>query len=53
VLTHFCSFGVWKGVVHFIDHVLDPSAQIYNIELPNEPQAFIPGSCSNPDLAYC
>ncbi|SNX85119.1 uncharacterized protein MEPE_03828 [Melanopsichium pennsylvanicum] len=45
--------NITKGMVHIVDHVLDPSAQIYNVQLPAEPQAFIPGSCSNPNLAYC
>lgn len=42
-----------QGVVHIIDHVLDPSAQVFNVDLPRQEQVFIAGSCSNPDLAYC
>lgn len=43
-----------KGVVHIIDRVLDPSAQIFEKDLPKVPeQAFIPGSCADQSLPYC
>lgn len=42
-----------QGIIHIIDHVLDPSAQIFNVDLPKVSQSFIAGSCSNPDLPYC
>ncbi|WPG99115.1 FAS1 domain-containing protein [Acrodontium crateriforme] len=44
---------VTSGVVHIIDTLLDPSAQIFNGDLPRVSQAFIPGSCANPLLSYC
>lgn len=42
-----------KGIVHIIDRILDPSAQIFESDLPKIPQTFIAGSCSDPDLPYC
>ncbi|KAF7114431.1 hypothetical protein CNMCM5793_008735 [Aspergillus hiratsukae] len=45
--------AITQGVVHIIDHILDPSAQIFEGDLPRISQAFIPGSCSNPKLPYC
>ncbi len=42
-----------QGIIHVIDHILDPSAQVYNVDLPRVPQRFIAGSCSNPLLPYC
>lgn len=42
-----------QGVVHIIDHILNPAAQIYNVDLPRVSQRFIAGSCSNPLLPYC
>ncbi|KAB5575335.1 FAS1 domain-containing protein [Coniochaeta sp. 2T2.1] len=44
---------VTNGLVHIIDRVLDPSAQIFEPDLPKAEQKFIPGSCSNPNLPYC
>ncbi|KAL7794845.1 FAS1 domain-containing protein [Trichoderma afarasin] len=44
---------VTKGIVHVIDHLLDPSAQILEVDLGKTSQGFIPGSCSNPALPYC
>ncbi|RFU26837.1 hypothetical protein B7463_g9498, partial [Scytalidium lignicola] len=44
---------VTNGVVHIVDRILDPSAQIYENDLPKISQSFIPGSCSNPSLPYC
>ncbi|KAI6914782.1 hypothetical protein KC318_g462 [Hortaea werneckii] len=44
---------VTGGIVHIIDRVLDPSAQIFNEDLPRQDQEFIPGSCSNDALPYC
>ncbi|KAL3471645.1 hypothetical protein BJX99DRAFT_250269 [Aspergillus californicus] len=44
---------VTSGVVHIIDRILDPSAQIFESDLPRISQKFIAGSCSNPDLPYC
>ncbi|GFF50759.1 uncharacterized protein sll1483 [Aspergillus lentulus] len=45
--------AVTQGVVHIIDRILDPSAQIFEGDLSRISQAFIPGSCSNPNLPYC
>ncbi|EHK25770.1 uncharacterized protein TRIVIDRAFT_62437 [Trichoderma virens Gv29-8] len=42
-----------KGIVHIVDHLLDPSAQIFEVDLAKTSQGFIPGSCSNPALPYC
>ncbi|EEU34961.1 uncharacterized protein NECHADRAFT_78540 [Fusarium vanettenii 77-13-4] len=42
-----------QGIVHIIDRILDPSAQIFESDLPQVKQGFIPGSCSNPLLPYC
>jgi uncharacterized surface protein with fasciclin (FAS1) repeats len=42
-----------KGIVHIIDHVLDPSAQVFEHDVTKTSQSFIPGSCSNPQLPYC
>ncbi|KAI8675733.1 FAS1 domain-containing protein [Fusarium keratoplasticum] len=44
---------VTNGIVHIIDRILDPSAQIFESDLPQVKQGFIPGSCSNPLLPYC
>ncbi|BCR95383.1 uncharacterized protein AKAW2_20323A [Aspergillus luchuensis] len=44
---------VTSGVVHIIDRILDPSAQIFESDLPRMSQTFIAGSCSNPQLSYC
>ncbi|CAK7227634.1 hypothetical protein SEUCBS140593_006641 [Sporothrix eucalyptigena] len=44
---------VTNGVVHIIDHILDPAAQIFEAQYPSAKQAFIAGSCSNPSLPYC
>ncbi|KAH7391481.1 FAS1 domain-containing protein [Cadophora sp. MPI-SDFR-AT-0126] len=44
---------VTSGVVHIIDHILDPSAQVFEEDLPKAKQGFIAGSCSNPALPYC
>ncbi|GCB26983.1 uncharacterized protein sll1483 [Aspergillus awamori] len=44
---------VTSGVVHIIDRILDPSAQIFEPDLPRLSQTFIAGSCSNPELSYC
>ena len=44
---------VTNGVVHIIDHILDPSTMIYEADIPKVQQAFIAGSCSNPALPYC
>ncbi|KAL4734922.1 FAS1 domain-containing protein [Aspergillus similis] len=41
------------GVVHIIDHILDPAAQIFDADIPWLKQTFIAGSCSNPALPYC
>ncbi|GAT27630.1 hypothetical protein RIB2604_02113240 [Aspergillus luchuensis] len=43
----------FQGVVHIIDRILDPSAQIFESDLPRMSQTFIAGSCSNPQLSYC
>jgi uncharacterized surface protein with fasciclin (FAS1) repeats len=45
--------AVTKGMVHIVDHLLDPSAQIFAAEYPNAKQSFIAGSCANPALPYC
>ncbi|CAK7229688.1 hypothetical protein SCUCBS95973_007309 [Sporothrix curviconia] len=45
--------AVTSGVVHIIDHVLDPAAQIFEPAYPSVSQAFIPGSCANTALSYC
>ncbi|KAF4174422.1 hypothetical protein CNMCM8927_008439 [Aspergillus lentulus] len=45
--------AITQGVVHIIDRILDPSAQIFEGDLSRISQAFIPGSCSNPNLPYC
>ncbi|GIK01995.1 hypothetical protein Aspvir_006038 [Aspergillus viridinutans] len=45
--------AITQGIVHIIDHILDPSAQIFEGDLSQVSQAFIPGSCSNPKLPYC
>ncbi|KAL6886750.1 FAS1 domain-containing protein [Trichoderma evansii] len=42
-----------NGILHIIDHLLDPSAQIFEVDLAKTSQGFIPGSCSNPALPYC
>lgn len=39
--------------MHIVDRILDPSAQLFQTELPKVSQGFIPGSCSNPQLPYC
>jgi hypothetical protein len=39
--------------VHIVDHVLDPSAQVFEPDVAKTSQSFIPGSCSNPLLPYC
>ncbi|KAH9209661.1 FAS1 domain-containing protein [Leptodontidium sp. 2 PMI_412] len=44
---------VTNGIVHVIDHILDPAAQIFEPDVVKTPQAFIAGSCSNPLLPYC
>ncbi|RAL08833.1 uncharacterized protein BO97DRAFT_353213, partial [Aspergillus homomorphus CBS 101889] len=44
---------ITNGVVHIIDRILDPSAQVFGSDLPKVSQVFIPGSCSNTKLAYC
>ncbi|KAG4415351.1 hypothetical protein IFR04_011500 [Cadophora malorum] len=44
---------VTSGLVHIVDHILDPSAQIFEEDLPKAKQGFIAGSCSNPALPYC
>lgn len=42
-----------KGIVHVVDHILDPSAQIFEPDVSTTSQSFIAGSCSNPKLPYC
>ncbi|KAH8596300.1 FAS1 domain-containing protein [Bisporella sp. PMI_857] len=42
-----------SGIVHVIDHILDPSAQIFESDIEKTRQGFIAGSCSNPLLPYC
>ncbi|OBT58043.1 hypothetical protein VE04_01408 [Pseudogymnoascus sp. 24MN13] len=44
---------VTNGIVHVIDHILDPSAQLFMTDVTKTNQAFIAGSCSNPLLPYC
>ncbi|CZR65749.1 uncharacterized protein PAC_15649 [Phialocephala subalpina] len=44
---------VTSGIVHIIDHILDPSAQIFEPDVGKTSQSFIAGSCSNPELPYC
>ncbi|PWY85534.1 FAS1 domain-containing protein [Aspergillus eucalypticola CBS 122712] len=44
---------VTSGVMHIIDRILDPSAQIFEPDLPRMSQTFIAGSCSNPQFSYC
>ncbi|KAL5335806.1 hypothetical protein BJX70DRAFT_390422 [Aspergillus crustosus] len=44
---------VTRGVVHIIDRILEPAAQIHEEDLPWLKQAFIAWSCSNPLLPYC
>ncbi|OBT41686.1 hypothetical protein VE00_07800 [Pseudogymnoascus sp. WSF 3629] len=44
---------VTNGIVHVIDHILDPSAQLFMTDVTKTSQAFIAGSCSNPLLPYC
>ncbi|PQE27962.1 Fasciclin domain family protein [Rutstroemia sp. NJR-2017a BVV2] len=44
---------VTSGIVHIVDHILDPSAQVFEADVAKTPQSFIPGSCSNPALPYC
>ncbi|KXH69200.1 hypothetical protein CSAL01_00425 [Colletotrichum salicis] len=44
---------VTKGIVHIIDHVLDPSAQLFEADMPKAGQKFIAGSCSDTSLPYC
>nr|XP_036588878.1 beta-ig-h3 fasciclin [Colletotrichum truncatum]KAF6800520.1 beta-ig-h3 fasciclin [Colletotrichum truncatum] len=44
---------VTKGVVHIIDHILDPSAQLFEADRPKAGQKFIAGSCSDTSLPYC
>ncbi|KAL1858796.1 hypothetical protein VTK73DRAFT_7801 [Phialemonium thermophilum] len=41
---------VSNGVVHIIDHILDPAAQLFEPDVPKSSQAFIAGSCANPAL---
>ncbi|GKT62326.1 hypothetical protein ColTof4_02050 [Colletotrichum tofieldiae] len=44
---------VTKGVVHIIDRILDPSAQLFEADRPKAGQKFIAGSCSDTSLPYC
>ncbi|KAL2811576.1 FAS1 domain-containing protein [Aspergillus granulosus] len=44
---------ITNGVVHIIDRILEPSAQVHEADLPWLKQTFIAGSCSNPALPYC
>ncbi|KAJ5708164.1 FAS1 domain-containing protein [Penicillium malachiteum] len=44
---------VTNGLVHVIDHILDPAAQIFQVDLPKASQSFIAGSCADPSLPYC
>lgn len=44
---------VRQGVVHIIDHILDPSSQLFEPDVTKTNQAFIAGSCSNPELPFC
>ncbi|PYI27859.1 FAS1 domain-containing protein [Aspergillus indologenus CBS 114.80] len=45
--------SITKGTIHIVDRILDPSAQIFETDLPKVSQSFIPGSCSNQALPYC
>ncbi|KAI0156899.1 FAS1 domain-containing protein [Xylariaceae sp. FL1272] len=45
--------GVTNGVVHIVDRMLDPSAQIFEADIGKVSQSFIAGSCSNLALPYC
>jgi len=36
-----------QGIIHIIDRILDPSAQIFEPDVAKSSQNFIPGSCSN------
>jgi len=48
------NLAVTGGIVHIVDHLLDPAAMIFQAEeLPRMKQSFIAGSCSNPSLPYC
>lgn len=42
-----------QGIIHIVDHFLDPSAQVFESDIPRASQAFIAGSCSNIALPYC
>ncbi|KAL0779242.1 hypothetical protein CaCOL14_003726 [Colletotrichum acutatum] len=42
-----------QGIVHIIDRVLDPSAQLFEADKPKAGQKFIAGSCSDTSLPYC
>ncbi|KAL4967190.1 uncharacterized protein BDV14DRAFT_198289 [Aspergillus stella-maris] len=44
---------VTRGVVHIIDRILEPAAQVHEADLPWIEQGFIAGSCSKPELGYC
>ncbi|WYZ39150.1 hypothetical protein EsH8_III_001064 [Colletotrichum jinshuiense] len=44
---------VTKGVVHIIDRILDPSAQLFEPDRLKAGQKFIAGSCSDTSLPYC
>ncbi|KAF0329801.1 beta-ig-h3 fasciclin [Colletotrichum asianum] len=44
---------VTKGTIHIIDRILDPSAQLFEVDRPKAGQKFIPGSCSDTSLPYC
>ncbi|EXF76554.1 hypothetical protein CFIO01_12659 [Colletotrichum fioriniae PJ7] len=44
---------VTKGIVHIIDRVLDPSAQLFEADKTKASQKFIAGSCSDTSLPYC
>ncbi|KAF8856805.1 hypothetical protein BDZ45DRAFT_803937 [Acephala macrosclerotiorum] len=43
---------VTSEIVHVIDHILDPFAQIFEPDVWKTSQSFIAGSCSNPKLPY-
>ncbi|KAL4938377.1 hypothetical protein BDV06DRAFT_201030 [Aspergillus oleicola] len=45
--------SVATGIVHIVDRILEPVAQIHEEDLPWLSQTFIAGSCSNPKLPYC
>jgi len=49
--------GATGGLVHIIDRVLSIATTLYEPDsaavIPKIPQAFIPGSCSNPALPFC